>query len=69
MKIRVKKTVCEIVDIGELDSTTTVSNVARKRRGMKSLLCSVCGKKIEDDAFVVGFKKGCVNMMFHKDCL
>lgn len=55
-------------EIGELDRTLTLPMEGRIRLGFKTI-CDRCRKSITDDFFIVGFKKGLPNMMFHEKCV
>lgn len=65
MKIRVPTT--RLKDIGPLDTVVRLPTASRKRHGMKTI-CKRCGRPIEDDNFIGGFKAGQPNVMLHESC-
>lgn len=65
--MKVREQVWIKVEIGPLDHALRLETSGRKRLGMKTP-CSKCGKPIEEDHFVGGFKKGHRNLLLHEDC-
>lgn len=65
MQIRVPTT--RLKDIGPLDKVMRLPIMARRERGMKTT-CSHCGKQVEEDYFIAGFKTGMANMILHEKC-
>jgi hypothetical protein len=66
--MKVIKPTTHLVDIGPLDHTMRLPMDKRIQLGMKTI-CDRCGKSITDEYFVVGFKQGHRNMMFHEACI
>ncbi len=67
MKIRRKRTIYEMVEIGDLDSHCLFPMSGRLSVGLRTD-CDICGKSIVDQNFVSGLKKGWPNMKFHEKC-
>ncbi len=55
-------------DIGRLEHALRLPTAARIKCGMKTV-CKACHQNITDEFFVVGFKTGMHNMLFHESCL
>ncbi len=55
-------------DIGPLEQQLRLPTAGRIARGMKTV-CQRCGKRITDPFFIVGFKAGIRNMIFHEGCI
>ena len=55
------------VEIGPLDHALQLPMSGRILYGMKTI-CDACRKPITDAHFVLGFKTGHRNMMFHESC-
>ena len=65
MKVRKERTV--LVEIGPLEHVVRLPMSGRISVGMKTI-CDACGKKIEDEFFIAGFKDGHPNLKLHEGC-
>ncbi len=65
MQIRVSTT--RLKGIGPLEKVMRLSAIGRHVRGMKTT-CVRCGKQVEEDYFIAGFKTGLANMIIHESC-
>jgi len=66
--MKIIKPTTHLVDIGPLDNTLRLPTASRIKHGMKTI-CRRCGKPVTDEYFIVGFKKGFPNMIFHESCI
>ena len=66
--MKIRKPTTHLVEIGSLDKTIRFPTAPRKRCNQKTI-CMYCGKSVDDEYFIAGFKKGLPNMIFHERCL
>lgn len=69
MKIRQKKTITQVVDIGLPDACISAAGMDKRRRQGQKTHCDSCGKDICENEFVIAFKTGYPNMMLHNSCM
>jgi hypothetical protein len=66
--VKILVQVPQMLDIGRLDATLRLPMALRKQHGMRTV-CDACGKPIQEDYFIGGFKKGSRNLLLHEACL
>ena len=65
--MKIRKPTTHLVEIGPLDTTLRLPTIGRKKYNMKTT-CVRCGKQVDDEYFIAGFKKGHPNMILHEKC-